>query len=777
MVLFLILPQLLLYGFSLYSGAINDFNPLKTAEIESAILNAIKENALPGAVLYIESDGRVYHNAFGSRALVPTNEPMSIDTIFDLASLTKVIATAPSIMLLAERGKLNIDDPVKKYIPEFNGEGCEEITIRHLLTHFSGLRAGISPKPEWQGYELGIAKACQEKPINKPGTTFRYSDINFILLGEIVRRVSGLPLNEFAKNEIFLPLKMTNTFFNPAVEKIPLIAPTQIIGKEPLRGVVHDPVARNMKGVAGHAGLFSTSSDLARFARMLLNKGELDGVRIFKPETIQSMTSVQSPTNSNVKRGFGWDIDSGYSRLRGKLFPIGSFGHTGFTGTAIWIDPFSNTFWIFLSNRVHPDGSGNILNLQATLGTLIARLTEKYDTTTADSVLSEKKQLPEPVQVPQKPVNVLNGIDVLMSQNFEPLKNLRIGLIINHTSHNRDRISALELLKQATNVVVKAIFTPEHGISGTADELIKDSHDPQTGIPIFSLYGERKSPTKEQLKDLDALVFDIQDIGCRFYTYITTMSLCMESAAKNNLKFFVLDRVNPITANAVEGPVFFGVPDFTACHSIPIRYGMTIGELALMINSERNFKADLRVIKVSGWHRKMWFDETVLPWTNPSPNMRNLRAAILYPGIGLLETALSVGRGTDTPFEIVGAPYIKDTQFAEELNKLKLAGVSFLPIRFTPNYSTFKDKQCEGVSIIITDRNKIEPVDVGISIAIVARKLYPENFELKKVNALLKDQKLIDAIRSGMSLPEIKSLWLPALEEFKKRREKFLLYN
>ena len=750
-----------------------EFNSNKLFEIECAITDAIFSGQMPGVVIYIGHKQDSLIKAFGYRSLIPEKELMTQDTIFDAASLTKIIATAPSIMLLWERRKIVLDDPVNRYIPEFNGGGRENIKIRHLLTHTSGLRAGIGANPPWNGYDVGIELACAEKPRTTPGSAFLYSDINFILLGEIVRRVSGLPLNEFAEKEIFKPLKMSDTGFLPPKEKISRIAPTQVIGNDVLRGIVHDPVSRNMGGVAGHAGIFTTARDLARFAQMFLNEGELEGVRIFKKETINEMTSNQT-TSLNVKRGFGWDIDSGYSKPRGKLFPIGSYGHTGFTGTAIWIDSVSKTFWIFLSNRVHPNGKGNVLSLQTILGTIVAESITDFDF--KSTLLAGDKTVKSIDLPPIDDAIVLNGIDVLKKNNFAPLKGLRISLITNHTGHDRDRKSTVDLLLNATDVKLKVLFSPEHGLYGRFDEKISDFVDAKTGLPVYSLYGERRSPLNEHLKDIDALVFDIQDIGCRFYTYISTMKLCMKASAKNNLKFFVLDRVNPINGDVVEGPVYSGNFSFIAPHSLPLRHGMTVGEIARMINAEDGLKLNLVIIGVSGWKRNQWFDATGLPWTNPSPNMRSLRAAVLYPGIGLLESAISVGRGTDTPFEVVGAPYINDVEFAAALNQCKLNGVKFIPIQFTPVASIFKDTLCKGVSIIITDRDKISPVDVGFTIALTLHRLYSQQFDLKKLNTLLLDDKLILAIKENKSLNELKSLWKPALEEFKKRREKYLIY-
>ena len=351
------------------------FQPNKLGEIDALIEQGIADHRMPGAMVWIEHEGAVYRKAFGQRALEPAGEPMTEETIFDSASLTKVVATAPAIMLLVERGTLDVDAPVQKYIEEFRRDGKDDITVRHLLTHTSGLRAGLGGLVrQIEGQRSAVAFASQEKVTNAPGSLFIYSDINFILLGEIVQRVSGEPLEDFVAHEIYRPLKMKDTRYLPLRTDRLRIAPTQREGTNMLRGVVHDPTARNMGGVAGHAGIFTTAADLARFARMMLNGGELDGVRLFRPETVSAMTSVQSPAALSAKRGFGWDIDTVYSR-RGEVFPLGSYGHTGFTGTAIWIDPFTKTFWILLSNRVHPDGKGNILSLQKAFSTLAAEAT------------------------------------------------------------------------------------------------------------------------------------------------------------------------------------------------------------------------------------------------------------------------------------------------------------------------------------------------------------------------------------------------------------------
>jgi uncharacterized protein YbbC (DUF1343 family)/CubicO group peptidase (beta-lactamase class C family) len=762
----------------LFAQPLFAFNKAKLTDADRAIEEAIAQKKLPGGVLWFQRANDIYRKAYGKRALTPAEEAMTEDTIFDAASLTKVLATTPAIMLLIERGQLRLDDKANRHIPGLHPDAAE-ITILHLLTHTSGLRPGIPGSPAWKGYERGIQLACEERPTNPPGTIFRYSDINFILLGEVVQRVSGKRLEEFVRKEVYEPLQMGDTRYLPSTNNLARIAPTEQSEIGILRGVVHDPTARRMGGVAGHAGLFTTVADTARYARMLLNLGELDGARIFKPETVKLMTSVQSPGAVEARRGLGWDIDSGYSRPRGKLFPVGSFGHTGWTGTCLWVDPFSKTFWVFFSNRVHPDGKGNILPLQFALATYLAMSVDGFDFANVPGALPIRHTNLVAAAANgdgSRPGEVLNGIDVLAKQNFAPLKKLRIGLITNHTGADRERNATIDLLKSAPDVQLKVLFSPEHGIRGQLDEKVPDSVDQKTGLPVYSLYGARRTPAPEQLKDLDALVFDIQDIGCRFYTYVGTMGNCLEAASKAGLKFFVLDRLNPINGRTVEGPVHTGASSFTAFHSVPLRHGMTVGELARMFNEERGWKADLTVIKLEGWNRAMWFDESGLPWINPSPNMRSLVEATLYPGVGLHESALAVGRGTGTPFEVVGAPYIDDRKFTAELNRAGLAGVRFVPIRFTPTASTFKDQPCGGTSIVVTDRDKLEAVDLGIVIALTAQKLYPTNFALEKVQSLLQHRATVDAIKVGKTLNQITGAWDRDLTDFKRRRQNYLLY-
>jgi len=372
---------------------------------------------------------------------------------------------------------------------------------------------------------------------------------------------------------------------------------------------------------------------------------------------------------------------------------------------------------------------------------------------------------------------VMNGIDVLKRDGFALLRGMKVGLVTNHTGQDRERQATIDLLDKAEGVELVALFSPEHGIRGDLDrEGIADGKDAKTGLTVFSLYGERRSPSAEQLAGLDALVFDIQDIGCRFYTYISTMVNCMEAAGKAGVKFVVLDRANPI-GGTVEGPVLSEERSFVGIHEIPIRHGMTVGELAMLVNAERAFGADLVVVKCEGGPPLQWFDRTGLPWRDPSPNMRSPTAALLYPAVGMLEFCrISVGRGTGAPFELLGAPYIDDRRLAAGLNAAGLAGVVFVPVRFTPESSVFAKEECGGVRLIVTDRDSLRAAELGLVLASTLHRLHGKDFQAEKMIKLLGDRPTLDGILAGKAAAEIRDAWTKGLLEFERRRKAFLLY-
>jgi uncharacterized protein YbbC (DUF1343 family)/CubicO group peptidase (beta-lactamase class C family) len=799
----------------------------RLAFIDKAVSESVERKETPGAVVLVaRRGGVVWRKAYGSRALVPAREQMTVDTVFDLASLTKVVATATSVMILVERGKIRLGDPVSLYIPELKGEGREKVTIEHLLTHRSGYAPDFDLGEQWSGYEEMLKRLYVEPLRSAPGSRFVYSDINYITLGEVVRRASGQTLDVFAGENIFKPLGMRDTGFRRLGEAtsptsnhndtayVSRIAPTENVrgmksylggvgaqgddGARVLRGEVHDPTANRMGGVAGHAGLFSTADDLAVFCQMMMNGGEYNGARILSPLGVAEMTRPRQVTEDGGARGLGWDINTSFSSNRGDLFPVGSFGHTGFTGTSIWIDPASETFVVFLSNRVHPDGKGDVGPLRARVANIVASAVTDVGATARAQLeqtqyvqdilmglarftfsVSEARSNETGGLLTPSNAEVLNGVDVLERDGFKELQGLRVGLITNHTGRDLRGRQTIDVLREAPNVKLTALFAPEHGIRGQADEKVSDTVDEKTGLPIFSLYEDTRRPKPEQLKDLDALVFDIQDVGVRFYTYVTTMRNAMEEAARARIPFFVLDRPNPVNGLDVEGPVADEDKlSFVVFHTVPVRHGMTVGELARLFNEQRKINCDLRVVKMENWRRGMWLDATGQTWVNPSPNMRSLTEATLYPGIGLLETTnVSVGRGTDTPFELLGAPWMDGRKLAAYLNGRGIAGVSFVPVRFTPRASVFKNEECGGVNLVVTNRALFKPVRAGLEIAVALRRLYPQEWKVDDLIRLLANADTLERVKRGDEPASIAQSWQPRLDEFRRARSRVLLYK
>lgn len=731
------------------------------AELDAITAEAIRDGYIPGAVLLVGHQGKiVFRKAYGSRALVPQKEAATVDTIYDAASLTKVVATTPAMMKLVEQGRVRIGDLVTAYLPEFQG-GTSEITVRDLMTHFSGLRPDLDLEPAWSGYETGIRKALIDKPTDPPGTKFVYSDINFELLGEIVRRVSGRTLDQFTREEIYQPLGMKDTGFRPAQSLIARIAPTEIdaaTGK-PLRGVVHDPTARYMGGVAGHAGVFTTVDDLAIYAQTMLNRGEYKGRRIFAPATVDRFTSPSSPIGQQTVRGLGWDMDSPYSSNRGDLWVTG-YGHTGFTGPAIWIHPASQSFVVIMTNRNHPKGGRSINSWRSKVASVVAATISK--------------------DYPVVKAQTFTGLDVWARQNFAPIQGRRVGLITNQTGIDRRGKRNVDLMR-AAGVNVVMLFAPEHGITGAVDiDTIEDAKDGTTGIPVRSLYGDGRTRVQAGMfAGLDAVVFDIQDVGARFYTYGCAMLYGIEEAAKSGTAFYVLDRPNPITGQHVEGPMLDEtLHSNVGCYNMPVRHGMTLGEIAAMANAERHWGSKLNVVQMENWNRDDWFDATGLPWVNPSPNMRSLDAATVYPGVSILEAMkdYSVGRGTDLPLEQIGATWMDGAKVAAYLNARPIPGIHAYPVTFEPSSSVAAGKKIGGVRFAVLDRDHFDAVRFGIEVAGALQKLYPKNVDFEANRNLIGNRATVDALKNSVDPNVLNARIQVELEPFLERRAKFLLY-
>jgi uncharacterized protein YbbC (DUF1343 family)/CubicO group peptidase (beta-lactamase class C family) len=761
--------------------------------IDELVRDAMAAKAAPGAVVVVgRGDQTLYEKSFGFRATVPAEEPMTLDTVFDLASLTKVVGTTTAVMTLIEDGRIRLNDPVATYEPGFERYGKGGITIRHLMTHVSGLRPDVDLHP-WSGYDAALELARDEVPTSAPGEVFVYSDINFFLLGDIVTRITGQSLDAYLKARVFGPLGMTETGYLPAKTLLPRIAPTERCAEQdawpckrpdaaPLRGVVHDPTARRMGGIAGHAGLFSTAHDLKLFARMLLGNGKLGATRVLSAASVKAMTSPQTPAGMASVRGLGWDIDTSYSGNRGDLFPVGtSYGHTGFTGTSLWIDPASNSYVLFLSSRLYPDGTGDVGALRSRIATVAAAaisdsstgvLRQFSDRPTADV----RRTSVAPPSNDRR--TTLAGIDVLARDGFQQLRGKKIGLITNHTGRSRDGKSTIDLIHDAPGVQLVSLFSPEHGIRGILDANVASEKDEKTGLAIHSLYGDTRRPTDAMLAGIDTLVIDLQDIGVRFYTYHATMLYVMEEAAKRKIAVVVLDRPNPINGWQIEGPQSLPSTEFISDFEMPVRHGMTMGELAKLFNEEKKINANLTVIPVENWKRDDWYDETGLSWINPSPNMRNLNQATLYPGIGAIEYSnVSVGRGTDQPFEQFGAPWIDGPRLAAALNARHLAGVRFYPITFKPTSSKYANEECQGVFMVITNRSALQPVRMGLEIAGALSTMFGDQYEMSTTWRLFGSADPLERVKRGEDPAAVSAKWTADEARWRRLRAKYLLYR
>ncbi|MDP2372937.1 exo-beta-N-acetylmuramidase NamZ domain-containing protein [Reyranella sp.] len=724
------------------------------AAIGAIVREEIAAGNLPGAVIVVGvGDKVVLREAYGERAVLPGRSPATVDTIYDAASLTKVMATAVAIQQLVERGLIDLDKPAAAYWPAFAANGKADITVRQLLTHYAALPAGI-PTRAWSGTEGALDAIVALKPVAPAGSRFIYSDVDFIVLGELVRRVSGQPLEAYAAANIFEPLGMRNTRFQPPATLKNRIAPADIERGELRWGEVQDPIAFRMGGVAGHAGVFTTADDLTLFARMMASGGTKGGPVVLRPQSIAMMIRPQSPPGGPALRGLGWDIDSPYSGFLAPSFSPRSFGHTGYTGTALWIDPDTQSFLIVLSNRLHPNGKGNILPMLRRIATV------------AGAMAGGTRQ------------HVLSGIDVLEAEGFRQLSGRRIGLITNRSARDAKGRRTADVLHAAAGPKLVALFSPEHGLDAAREGKIASGRDEATGLPVHSLYGETQRPTAAMLTGLDGLVFDMQDVGTRYYTYATTMAYAMEAAAQYKLDFFVLDRPNPITGSTVQGPVLDAdLVSFITYLPLPVRHGMTIGELARLFNEEKKLGAKLHVVKMRHYDRASWFDQTGFAWVAPSPNLRRLEQAVLYPGVAMVEAAnVSVGRGTDTPFEVMGAPWIDGKALAQYLGGRAIAGVRFEAVTFTPREWAFAGQPCQGVRIHLTDRNRLDSPLLGIELMAALQRLHGDRFAIDRTLGMIGSRESLAAIKAQVDPREIVPTWSPALDGFRARRGSSLLY-
>jgi SSS family transporter len=978
-----------------------DFTPITTL-----LDTATAAHQLPGAVVLIGHNNKVvFEQAYGNRKLAgepgldgkpSPAEPMTEDTIFDMASLTKDLATATAIMQLYEAGNItSFDDPLEKYLPAFNESHDptrSKVTLRMLLTHTSGAAPDVDLRDAWglaaPDRAEGLHRALTTPLKDKPGTTFTYSDINFILLGDLIETLSGQREDDYVTEHIFLPLGMAETRYLPIDKvcgphkivgaaivwtpsppgRIGMVCPRTLWGTGILervaptthddesksnpaanphfdmltRGTVHDPTTRRMGGVAGHAGVFSTAHDVSLYASALLEKLlHNTGPFPLKQSTLQLMTTPEQPGHTPNQiaaanaaeqsaisagdkptlpglaphypaipgqnlRGYGWDIDTAFSKPRGAIFPIGSFGHTGFTGTSLWMDPASDTYVILLANAIHPRGGTPISNLRgqvATAAALALRLEQpsglkgtgfspsvpsppqagasalegattpdpdalhrrlsdaeaaRRKATVAELKKDYSKWLDQDVRGPicQDPTpntvptpngwtclaNTLTGIDVLEQTHFAALKDVhKIALFTNQSGLDAQGRRTVDVLLSLIPypLSLSLLFSPEHGLTTNLDTVqIANSTDPTTHLPIISLYGAHPSdrrPTHDQLKDLDAVVIDLQDAGVHFWTYEAAVGYFLEAASTeqtqyhHDLEIILLDRPNPIGGVAMEGPISDpGLESYVNYMPLPVRHGLTLGELARYIVATKHLATHLSVVPMQHWSRTEYFAQTGLPWTNPSPNLRSPEAAILYPALGLIETTnLSVGRGTAQPFSFFGAglaptkpsnstatggltdstspttpggPFIagphpamsgepqpstpkawfQATEVANYLTARNIPGVTFTPtseaIAETADHYPFHGQTIEAVRVTLTDPKVADTPELGIEILAALHHLYPTQFNLARAMPLVCNKATMDALTRGDAPRDIAATWQPALTAFRTATAPYLLY-
>ncbi|NOU31838.1 MAG: DUF1343 domain-containing protein [Polyangiaceae bacterium] len=705
---------------------------------------AIARSEVPGAVaLMVRGDQVVLHEAYGQRAVRPAPTRMTTDTVFDLASLTKPIATATTVVLLAEAGLFSLRDPVARYLPAFAAAGKGEVTIEQLLLHTSGLPADNALSAYGGTRDEAVRRILEMKTERAPGEGFRYSDLGYVVLGELVAKVTKSSLADAARSRVFTPLGMTDTGFLPGPELRARAAPTERTSPDAERfftGEVHDPRARALGGVAGHAGLFATSLDLSRFVRAILQGGKVDGQQALPARVVETLLAPRP-------------IPGGTRAYLGSMHGT-AVAHTGFTGTSFWIDPAHGFGLVILASRLHPTGKGSADRLRS-------------DLISAAIVAASRKE-----------AAVRPGIDVLEETGFAAVRGRKVALLTHAAGRTKDGRRTVDVLRGAHDVKVVALLSPEHGLASAAEGAVQDGTDAASGLPLHSLYGDARRPTQAMLHGADTVVIDLQDAGARFYTYATTVGYTLEAAAELHVRVVLLDRPNPAGGEIVEGPLRDADKEsFIAYHRIPVRHGMTLGELARMFVAERKLGTDVVVVPARGLGRNALYAETSLSWVAPSPNLPTPSAALLYSGVALLEaTNVSVGRGTDAPFEQIGAPWIDSAALLAALAHESHPGIALRAVTFTPTTSVHAKTECHGVAFAVTAPHDVRAVHLGVALAFALRKVFPARFSPQGVATLLGHRAAFDALTSGASVTAIEDTYRGDPAAFLQRRAPYLLY-
>lgn len=562
--------------------------------------------------------------------------------------------------------------------------------------------------------------------------------------------MSGVPLDAYAQTRIFGPLGLKHTRFNPPAAEAADTAPTEERDERSIRGVVDDPRAYRLGGVAGHAGLFSTAQDVARFARMLLRRGELDGTRVLSEETVLRM--LEPRRAGAFKRGLGFDAESPYALGRGQLFSARAVGHGGYTGTSLWLDPERDLFVVLLSNRVHSGAKGTIHPLTSSVANLAVRAVTSHG------------------------AHLNTGIDVLVQSAFAELRGRSVAVLTHAAARDREGIPTLERLREAHGVALKAVLTPEHGFDAQHEG--KVAHQQLGALPVYSLFGKSRKPSAEMLRGIDTVVINLVDVGTRFYTYMASVLAVMESAAELGLEVMLLDCPNPIGGTRIEGPLSEGsFASFVNFHPLPLRHGMTAGELARFLSQERGLAVRLRVVRVENWERAHWFGETDLVWHAPSPNLGTKEQAMLYPAVALVEgTNVSVGRGTAEAFRVVGAPFMDAASVARALTGAALRGVRVEPTRFRPRVGPYAGESIPGVRFELVDAHAFSAAQVGLALIEALALCHPNQWDSSRLSRMVANRATLAALERGVLPAEIEASWSDELSTFARARERALLY-
>lgn len=720
-------------------------------DFRTMLAKAVETAQAPGAVACVGTlEKNLFLDAVGQRQLIPHSLPAEKDTLYDLASLTKVIAAATSIMQLRDAGALDLDQPVSEFVPV---PAFQAFTIRHLLSHTSGLPAGRPWYREVTNTNEMVQRIATLQPGWTPGTRHLYSDLGYILLGKIVELAAADSLDAYCSKHIFKPLEMNQTTFRPPEAWRAQCAATERCSwrNRVILGEVHDENAWAMGGVSGHAGLFSTAGDLAHFCRGLLTG------RLLASKTLEEMIRF-GQTPCFPWQGLGWKIDPWMDSIEGYLPSRLAFGHTGWTGTSMWLDHASGNFAILLSNTCHP-------SREKRYNRPLRRI---FYTGTAARLNPHSS-------------NAHTGLDRIVWDRYEALAGKRIALLTNRAAVDSLGRSILDVLKLRPDIEIKRIYSPEHGLEVRAEAGEAVPSKPGDSIPVTSLYGGQKQPTREELRNIQLFVVDLPDIGARYYTYMATMKDCMSACAESGIPMLVLDRPNPLGGRLLEGtmPEITGSPVCSA--KIPVRHGMTLGELAHFFAKTEftDRKLEVGVCAAGNWPRELMYPDCALPWVPPSPNIPTADAALVYIGTCLLEGVnINEGRGTPAPFQLVGAPWLKPGPLIDILEPETFTGLALKTASFTPvslpgkaSHPRYQDQPCQGLHIQVADPGSARPFAFAVALLCAIHRqhsgelVFEKNFDVLAGGPWLRKQ-----IQAGAPVREIIPALSPALDDFERTR-------